>query len=308
MPLEESERLRRIKTKLECRALILKGIRAFFCRHGFIEIETPLRVPAIAPEQFISPYTSEGWFLSTSPELQMKRLLSAGYEKIFQICHCFRKDECGQHHNPEFTMLEWYRVGADYRDIIQDAEQLVIELSEVLGTGPTLSYQGKKIDLSLPWPEIEVREAYLRQAGWDPFEDFNGQRFDDDMVDKIIPNFAENRPTVILDYPAECASLARLKPGHPPVAERAEVFIGGLEIANAYSELNDASEQEKRFKLEIEQMRSAGKPSVLPRKFLDAVAHLPKCGGIAVGIDRLVMLLCDAASIDEVMAFPADKL
>ena len=99
------------------------------------------------------PYTSEGWFLSTSPELQMKRLLSAGYEKIFQICHCFRKDECGQHHNPEFTMLEWYRAGADYQKIIQDTEQLVLDLSNQLGDGPDFELPGKKIDLSLPWPQ-----------------------------------------------------------------------------------------------------------------------------------------------------------
>ncbi len=144
MSLEESSRLKRIKAKLERRALILDGIRAFFCRQGFLEIETPLRVPAIAPEQFIMPYTSEGWFLSTSPELQMKRLLSAGYEKIFQICHCFRKDERGQHHNPEFTMLEWYRAGADYQQIIQDTEQLVLDLSRQIGERLDFKLSGEK--------------------------------------------------------------------------------------------------------------------------------------------------------------------
>ena len=308
MALEESSRLKRIKAKLERRSLILDGIRAFFCRAGFIEIETPLRVPVIVPEQFIFPYTSEGWFLSTSPELQMKRLLSAGYEKIFQICHCFRKDERGQHHNPEFTMLEWYRAAADYQQIIQDTEQLVLDLSNRLGTGSTLNYQGQRIDLTPPWPRITVREAYLRWAGWDPLVDFDGERFDDDLVNKVIPNFPAERPTVILDYPVECASLARLKPGNSQVAERAEVFIGGLEIANAYSELNNAAEQEKRFKLEIEQMHPADQPAVLPRQFLKAIAQLPECGGIAVGVDRLVMLLCDSPSIDDVIAFPSDLL
>jgi lysyl-tRNA synthetase class 2 len=308
MPLEEFERLQRIKSKLECRALILDGIRAFFRREGFVEVETPLRVPAIAPEQFISPFASEGWFLSTSPELQMKRLLSAGYEKIFQICHCFRQDECGQQHNPEFTMLEWYRTGAGYLKIIEDIELLVVDLSGRLGIGPVLNYQGKKVDLTLPWPRIAIREAYLRRAGWDPLVNFDGQRFDDDMVNKVVPHFPADRPIVILDYPAECASLARLKPGSPQVAERAEVFIAGLEIANGYSELNDAAEQEKRFKEEMEKLRSSGKPAILPDKFLVAIRHLPECGGIALGVDRLAMLFCDAASIDEVMAFPADKL
>ena len=168
----EESRLLSIKSKLERRASILNGVRAFFCREGFIEVETPLRVPAIAPEQFIDPYLSEGWFLSTSPELQMKRLLSAGYEKIFQICHCFRKDECGRHHNPEFTMLEWYRAGADYRQIIRDTEHLVLDLSEQIGNARILNYQGRKIDLTLPWPEITVRQAYLNWADWDPADQF----------------------------------------------------------------------------------------------------------------------------------------
>jgi elongation factor P--(R)-beta-lysine ligase len=307
----EESRLKNIKGKLECRAAILNGIRAFFCREGFIEIETPLRVPAIAPEQFINPFLSEGWFLSTSPELQMKRLLSVGYEKIFQICHCFRKDESGRHHNPEFTMLEWYRAGADYRRIIEDTERLVLSLSAERGSGPVLNYQGRKIDLTLPWPEITIREAYIRWAGWDPVKDFNGLRFDDDMAGKIIPAFPADRPMVILDYPRECASLARLKQGAPgdgQVAERAEVFIGGLEIANGFSELNDAAEQEKRFRDEMAVMKKEGKPSVLPRKFLDSVKNLPVCTGNALGVDRLVMLLCNAASIDEVMAFPVGLL
>jgi elongation factor P--(R)-beta-lysine ligase len=308
MALEESSRLSKIKSKLERRCLILNGIRAFFCQQGFIEIETPLRVPAIAPEQFIMPYMSEGWFLSTSPELQMKRLLSAGYEKIFQICHCFRKDERGQNHNPEFSMLEWYRAKADYENILQDTQELVFYLSKNFGTGSTLKYRNNQIDLSLPWPRIKVKEAYLRWAGWDPVANFDGLRFDDDMALKIIPNFPVDRPVIIMDYPVECASLARLKPPDSRLAERAEVFIGGLEIANGFSELNDACEQEKRFKYEIELMRKEGKPTILPEKFLAALPEMPDCSGIAVGVDRLVMLFCDANTIDDVIAFPSDFL
>lgn len=303
---EESERLQRIKNNLVYRSRILADVRDFFRQEGFIEIETPLRVPAIAPEQFIMPYASEGWFLSTSPELQMKRLLSAGYEKIFQICHCFRKDERGQHHNPEFTMLEWYHAGTDYQRIIQDTEQLVLYLAERSGSGSKLSYQGKQIDITLPWPRITVKDAYLRWAGWNPVENFNDERFDTDMVEKIIPNFPPERPLIIMDYPRECASLARLKPGNMQIAERAEIFIGGLEIANGFSELNDAAEQKRRFQREIEQMHKEGKPAVMPQKFLDAVENLPECSGNALGIDRLVMLFCGAISIDDVMAFPAD--
>jgi len=236
----------------------------------------------------------------------MKRLLAAGYEKIFQICHCFRKDERGRHHNPEFTMLEWYRAGADYQKIIQDTERLVVDLAERCGYGSTLGYQGARVDLSMPWPRVTVRDAYLGWAGWDPFTNFESEKFDVDMVDKIIPHFPPDRPTIILDYPQQCASLARLKPENPRVAERAEVFIGNLEIANGFSELTDVAEQKKRFKAEIEIMQQEGKPAVLPLKFLEALETLPECSGNALGVDRLVMLLCDAESIDEVVAFPSD--
>jgi len=304
---DESLRLSRIKANLERRALIYDVIRAFFRSEGFLEVETSLLVPTVAPEKYITPFTVNGWFLSTSPEMHMKRLLAAGYTKIFQICHSFRKSERGELHNPEFTMLEWYRVGADYMGIIQDTERLVSTLAKKLCSGLTSPYQGKKIDLAHPWPRITVRDAFLRSAGWDPFNHLDEERFEVDLVEKVIPSFETGRPTVLLDYPMVMASLARLRLGSPPVAERAEVFIGGLELANAYSELNDAAEQEKRFKQEIETLKREGKRSVImPQKFLESLPDLPECGGIALGIDRLVMLFCDAASIDEVIAFPWD--
>jgi elongation factor P--(R)-beta-lysine ligase len=308
MSSDEINRLSGIKNKLERRAAVIEGVRAFFHLQGFIEIETPLRVPAVAPERFIKPLMSENWFLSTSPELQMKRLLSAGYEKIFQICHCFRKGERGRHHNPEFTMLEWYRAGADYRQILEDTENLVLFLAERLGCGTSLEYQGNNIDLKKPWQEISVQEAYQKYAGWDPVNNFDELKFDDDMADNIIPSFVTDRPTVIKDYPAPCAALARLKSGSTGTAERAEVFIGGLELANAYSELNDPEEQEKRFRSEIEQMHQEGKAAVWPDKFMQSIGNMPPCGGIALGIDRLVMLFCNTDKIDDVIAFPSDLL
>ncbi len=306
---DESLRLSQIKANLECRALIHDVIRAFFRSEGFLEVETPLQVPTVAPEKYITPFTVNGWFLSTSPEMHMKRLLAAGYSKIFQICHCFRKSERGQLHNPEFTMLEWYRVGADYMQIIQGTERLVLALASRLRMGTTIRYQGAEINLVSPWPRITVRQAFMDSAGWDPFERLDEERFDVDLVEKVIPSFAPNRPTVLMDYPVEMASLSRIRDGKPPVAERAEVFIGGLELANAYSELNDAAEQERRFKQEIETLEREGKYGItLPAKFLDSLSNLPMCGGIALGIDRLVMLFCDAASIDEVIAFPWDMV
>ena len=154
---------------------------------------------------------------------------------------------------------------------------------------------------------MSLKLVFQDSAGWDPFERLDEERFEVDLVEKVIPGFDSNRPTVLLDYPVAMASLARIRPGEPSVAERAEVFMGGLELANAYSELNDAAEQEKRFKQEIETLRREGKCSVvMPQRFLEALSRLPGCGGIALGIDRLVMLFCDAASIDEVIAFPWD--
>ena len=302
----ETSRLKQIKANLERRARILDGIRAFFKREGSLEVETPLLVPQAAPEQFIDPFSVNGWFLSTSPEMHMKRLMAAGYGNVFQITHCFRKGERGQLHNPEFTMLEWYRVGADYLGIIEDTERLVLAVAGDLGLGSTIRYQGRDIDLSRPWPRITVSKAFRKSADWDPVLRHDPERFDLDLVDKVMPGFSVNRPTVLLDYPAANASMARLKPGNKKVAERTEVFIAGLELANAYTELTDAAELEKRFREVVEETGDSGSHRPMPRRFLKAMADLPACGGIALGVDRLVMLLCDAASIDEVVAFPRE--
>jgi lysyl-tRNA synthetase class 2 len=309
MPQGESSRLSRLKANLQRRASILDCVRDFFRREGFLEVETPLCVRTIAPEQNIAPFKVEGWFLATSPELHMKRLLASGYSKIFQVCHCFRRSERGQLHNPEFTMLEWYRVGADYLRIIEDTEKLVLAIANKLHSGSTIRYQGVEIDLRRPWRRTTVRQAFLDSAGWDPFDLFDPERFDTDLVEKVLPSLAKDRPVVLFDYPAAMASLSRLKPGHPEIAERAEVFIGGLELANAYSELTDAVEQEQRFRREIEAMKKEGKGEfTLPQRFLDALPSLPESGGNALGIDRLVMLFCDASSIDEVVAFPWEEV
>ncbi|MFH0768114.1 MAG: EF-P lysine aminoacylase EpmA [Chloroflexota bacterium] len=304
---DEQRRLIRIKPNLQRRALINQFTRTFFQEQGFLEVETPIRMSGVAPELYITPFQSEDWFLSTSPELYMKRLLAAGYERLFQISHCFRKGEQGRWHNCEFTMLEWYRTGADYAQMLHDTEELVMTLVNRLKLNPVIKYRSHTIDLTLPWPRITVRNAFRHAAGWDPTAEPDSLRFDTDLVTKVIPSFDANRPTVLLDYPATMASLARLKPGDPSVAERAEIFIGGLELANAYSELKDSKEQERRFRKEIEQIqREEGRTIGMPLRFLEAVAHLPECGGIALGMDRLAMLFCNADSIEEVVAFTTD--
>lgn len=304
---DERRRLTRLKPNLQRRALILQLTRAFFKKRGFLEVETPIYVPTIAPEPQIIPFESGACFLSTSPELYMKRMLAAGYDRLFQISHCFRRGERGRWHHPEFTMLEWYRRGADYRQMIQDVERLVVMLASKLGFNTIVKYRGQDIDISLPWPRTTVRDAFLHTAHWDPIAEPDSLRFDTDLVTKVLPSFILSRPTVLMDYPAAMASLARLNPNEARVAERAEVFVGGLELANAYSELKDAQEQERRFQEAIEQIRrEQGQYLAMPRQFLEAVVYLPECGGVALGIDRLVMLFCDVDSIDEVIAFTAD--
>jgi lysyl-tRNA synthetase class 2 len=304
MDADERRCLARLAPNMRRRALIIDGVRSFFRGRDFLEVETPVRVPAIAPEPNIVPFRSGDWFLATSPELHMKRLLAAGYPRLFQLSRCFRHGERGRWHNPEFTMLEWYRAGADYLDIIHEVEELITSVAAGLGIGSRLAYQGKEIDITRPWPRLTVRDIFIKAAGWDPVAAPDPARFDKDLVDRVLPGMAPGRPAVLMDYPAGMASLARLKAADPSVAERAEVFIGGLELANAYSELTDPAEQAERFRQAMDEIRREGQPlTPVPERFLASLPHLPECGGVALGVDRLVMLFCDAASIDEVMAF-----
>jgi len=303
----EQERLARLKDNLTRRAQIFELTRRFFQGQDFLEVETPARMPAVAPEANIIPLMSEDWYLITSPELHMKRLLAAGYERIFQICRCFRRAERGRLHNPECSLLEWYRAHADYNDIIKDTEKLMLFLAARILPDGRLSYQGREINLTPPWEHISVRRAYVKYAAWDPVAAYDERRFDEDMALKIMPSLPQDRPVVLKDYPREAASLARLKPGEPDIAERAEVFIGGLELANINSELNDRKEQMWRFTEEAARIEKAqGRRAPLPQSFLEAVGRMPPAGGAALGLDRLVMLLIDAASIDEVLAFTVD--
>lgn len=270
---------------LSARARVLREIRAFFDARGFTEVETPVRIPAPAPEPHIDCPPSGDWFLRASPELQMKKLLAAGMERIYQIGPCFRAGEKGRRHSPEFTMLEWYRANEDYSDIARDAEEL---LAEVL--------KRDHADVQ----RITVREAYLRWAGWDPVETWDQDRFDFDMATKIEPNLPKE-PLFLTDYPAPAASLARLKSDDPRVAERWELYVDGIELANAFTELVDPVEQRRRFELAREERRALGETDYpLDEEFLDALARMPPSGGVALGVDRLVMLACGASSIADV--------
>ncbi|MCL2679504.1 MAG: EF-P lysine aminoacylase GenX [Dehalococcoidia bacterium] len=307
--MSEAKRLQQIRHNLERRARVYHFACVFLRGRGFLEVTTPVRVAELAPEAFITPVASEDRWLITSPELHMKRLLAAGYERIFQISRCFRKGEKGRLHNPEFDLLEWYRANAGYGEVIHDTEELIVSIADALGTGTNIIYQGQKINLRPPWPKINVREAFLRYAGWDPTANFDQQRFDTDMATLVQPKLPTEHPTVLTEYPAQAASLSRLKPGNSAVAERAEVFIGGLELANAYSELNNAAEQRRRFESEIAHIeREQGIKMPMPERFLSAVGGMPLSGGIALGLERLVMLFCNTRFINEITAFTEDNI
>lgn len=294
---------------LAARASIIQEIRRFFCERGYLEVETPFRIPAPAPETHIDAAPAGEWFLHTSPEICMKRMITAGYERIFQICRCWRDGERGTRHLPEFTMLEWYRADADYRYLMDECEVLIRSVATATGRGNSLVFGGNVIDLNGPWERISVHEAFRRYTGTTMEKALEQDMFDELMVEAIEPQLGLGKPAFIHDYPACRGALARLKADDPTVAERFELYIGGVELANAFSELTDAQEQHARFVLEANSRASLGKPAYpLPESFLAELLHMPPTAGIALGVDRLVMTLLDAASIDAVVAFTPEEL
>jgi len=303
--MEANWQLARKQTTLIKRARIIQQIRAFFIDLGFLEVETPHRIPANAPELHIDAVVSGEWFLHTSPELCMKRLLAAGYPLLFQICRCWRDNERGQRHLPEYTMLEWYRSHCDYTQLMSDCEALI----KTLHPAPTLTWQGKTINLSSPWPRMTVREAFSCFASMDLETALKMDEVNTVMALEIEPQLPQNTPLFLTEYPVQHAALARKKPTDPQVAERFELYIGGIEVANAFSELTDPQEQRQRFVAEEQQRQNAGKPHYpSPERFLNELESLPPAAGIALGIDRLIMLLCDENIIDEVVAFTPENL
>lgn len=298
-----------IRSNLERRARIIAHVRDFFSAGGFLEIETPLRIPAPAPEAHIDAQESGDWFLQTSPELCMKRLLASGYEKIFQICRCFRKGERGSRHLPEMTLLEWYAAGFNYRDLMRQCEALFCFLAGKMGMGSVLVYQGQTVDLTPPWDRLTVNQAFQRYGRMSARQALERDCFDEIMGLDIEPQLGLDRPLLLYDYPAACGALARLKPADRSLAERFELYIAGMELCNAFTELTDPSEQRIRFEAENRLRRSNGK-SVYPiaEPFLQALNSIPPAAGNALGLDRLVMLFTDAALIDEVVAFVPESL
>lgn len=327
--------------KLKQRSRIIQLIRQFFINQDFLEVATPLLVKSPGTEPYLEVFAtnlkfdtgqSTPAFLTTSPELSMKKLLAQGAGNMFQICKSFRNGEgISDYHNHEFTILEWYRVKADYTHIMQDFEQMMMFVFEGLGRKLQIEYQGKQYDLSAPWERISIPEAFERYVGVSADElhdvnalnlkarDFglNAQKplsYDDAFywlfLNKIEPRLGQSKPTIIYDYPLSQAALSKTKVTDSRLAERFEVYLAGLELGNAFSELTDPVEQKQRMMAELQLREKLGKTKYeLDEDFIRALEKgLPETGGIAVGVDRLVMLLTNSATIQEVLAFPIDQM
>ena len=280
------------------RAKIVSAIRRFFDDQGFVEVETAVRIDAPAPEEHIDcPPVVGGGYLRASPELQMKKLLAAGMDRIYQIGPCFREGERGSRHNPEFTMIEWYRRKANYLDIRNDLEILISRLF----AGNREQGIGNRV--------LKVREAYLKYAGWDPWTgDWDQDRFDFDMATKIEPAIKEMGGGVFLmDYPPQAASLAKISTStlnlNLPFAERWEFYWDGMELANCFTELCDRDEQLRRFEA-AKESRKLLKESDYPidYEFIELLPRMKSAAGVALGIDRLVMILTKTKEISAVRA------
>lgn len=324
------------------RAGVTDAIRAFFKERSFREVETPLLVRHPGMEPYLEVF-STSWvnargdarngFLTTSPEYAMKKLLAAGIAPIFQICKSFRNGEdVSFRHNPEFTILEWYRTHADYTAIMDDCEALFQHVARSLdpaSLGRRWRYGDTLIDLSSPWERLTVRDAFSRYADVDveatpdsflraaaekgypiTSETTWEQAYHQIFLNEIEPRLGQSTPTILYEYPLSMAALSRVSPTRPRVAERFELYVAGMEMANAFSELTDAEEQRRRLREEQAERRRLAKTTYeIDADFLRALeVGIPPSAGIALGVDRLVMFFADVRSIREVLWFPADEL
>ena len=298
-----------IRSNLEVRARIIQAIREFFIDRQYLEVETPVRIPAPAPEAHIDAVIADNWFLQTSPELCMKQLLAAGFSRIFQICKCFRHKERGTKHLPELTMLEWYSAGRNYKDLMNESENLICSVARLINGNDIISYRDRQIHLDTPWTRMSVAAAFHQYASMTMEKALEKDCFDEVMANEIEPNLGSPTPLFLYDYPAPCGALARLKSGNESLAERFELYIAGIELCNGFSELTDPTEQKVRFEKEQRRRKSFGHPVYpMPQKFLKALKDMPDAGGNALGIDRLTMLFCDAPEIDDVVTFTPEEL
>jgi lysyl-tRNA synthetase class 2 len=307
----------RRRTLLLARGTLLRAVRGFFEARGYLEVETPLLVQNPGLDLHLDPFPVGSveaplGYLATSPELQMKRLVAAGFHRVFQITRSFRQGEHGPRHQPEFTLLEWYTAGAGLDGLIADTEALVTTVAQAVHGSlrvPGGAGNAATIDLTPPWPRMTMRDAFRRFADRSMDETLrdSDEAFFRALVDQVEPGLeATGRGVFLTHWPASMASLARLEPTDPTVARRVEAYAGGLELSNGFDELADPEEQRRRFQSELDARRRSGRATPpIDGRFLRALrAGLPPSTGNALGVDRLLMLCTGARAIDDVVAVP----
>lgn len=337
---------RSVQEILKKRMVILAGIRKFFSMQGFDEVETPSLVKLPGMEPYLDVFSTrffeeckngickrpESMYLITSPEYAMKKLLVGGYEKIFQICKSFRNKEAkSELHNPEFTLLEWYRSYSDYEDIMKDTESIVDFLAQEVHGTSQVPFKDTIIDTTPPWPRIKVKDLFKDYAGI-AVEDFeNPEKFRsivakkgysvdantsfDDLfflvfMNEIEPKLGVKKPVIVYEYPVSMAALSKKSEQDSRYAQRFEVYMGGVELCNAFTELNDPVEQEARLQQERIDRQKMGKDDYpVDQSFIRALQFaMPPAAGNALGVDRLVMLLLNRTDIRDVLFFPHDQI
>jgi elongation factor P--(R)-beta-lysine ligase len=300
---------------LRARHTAMRALRDFFARRGFVEVETPTVVRSPGLELHLEALEVIGAdgprFLHTSPEYHMKRLLSAGVSRLYQVCRAYRRGEHGALHQPEFSMLEWYRAFADSEQLMDDTEQLVAHVAtEVHGSTRIPGMHGE-LDVTPPWERLRVVDAFARHAGRDMHALLaDEEAFYRTLVDEVEPELGRGKPTFLTHYPASMAALARLHPDDPSTADRFEAYADGLELCNGFGELIDPVEQRRRFDADLATRARQGRPGYpIDERFLDALADgLPPSAGNALGFDRLLMLVLGKPDIADVVAFAVERV
>lgn len=319
-----------VREIFQTRSRIVSAMRCFLDQHGFIEVETPVLQPiygGAAAVPFVTHHHQlhQDLYLRISDELYLKRLIVGGYERVYEIGRDFRNEGVSFKHNPECTLLEFYMAYADYKDVMALAEEMIAFVAQSALGSTSITYQGQEIDLSPPWQRYRLREAVLEKTGidYEAYPDAESlykairaiggtpepKTTRGKLIDPVLINYVESeliQPTFLYDYPAEVSPLAKRKVDDPSTVERFEYFIGGLEMGNAYSELNDPLDQRERF-LTQTQAFAAGDEEAHPldEDYINALSYgMPPTGGFGLGIDRLTMLFTDQSSIREVILFP----